>query len=103
MADAADTDAPEVRLTVEMRDGSRVIGVPVEKDFGFRSALLGNFKLNVKDIRTVEYVSSNAVKLATINGDVLTVGFTKSSFPLKTGFGKIDVAMNSLQIGRAHV
>ena len=94
---AADTTAPEVRLTVELRDGSRVVGVPVGKNFRFHSALLGELKLAVGDIRSVECVSSNAVKLTTANGDVLTVGFAESSFALKTGFGKIEIVAASLR------
>jgi hypothetical protein len=42
----ADTNPPP-RLTVELRDGSRVIGTSVDKNFKFRSALLGDLKLGV--------------------------------------------------------
>src|ERR1019366_6674916 len=70
IARAADTNPPP-RLTVELRDGSRVVGTSAEKYFKFHSALLGNLKLDVKDIRSVECVSSNSAKLATANGDTL--------------------------------
>jgi hypothetical protein len=93
---AADTNPPP-RLTVELRDGSRVLGVSVEKSFKFHSALLGDFKLAVKDVCSVECVSSNTAKLVTVNGDSLTVLFADSEFALKTGFGKVDLAANSIR------
>ncbi len=91
------TNESEARLTLELRDGSRVVGVSVEKSFKFHSALLGDFKLAVKDMRSVECVSSNTAKLVTVNGDSLTVSFVDSEFALKTGFGKVDLAANSIR------
>jgi len=95
-ARAADTYPPP-RLTVELRDGSRVVGDSVAKNFEFQSALLGKIKLAVKDIRAVECVSSNSVKLSTINGDTLTVAFVDSTFTVKTSFGKVDLSFSSLR------
>lgn len=86
-AHAADTNPPP-RLTVELRDGSRVVGDSVAKNFEFQSALLGKIKMAVKDIRAVECVSSNSVKLSTVNGDSLTVAFADSSFAVKTSLAK---------------
>lgn len=91
------TNAPEYRLTVEMRDGSRVVGTILGEDFRFRSALLGELTLAVKDIRSVECVSSNSAKLTTANGDNLSVWFVDSSFTLKTSFGKVGLAVDSLR------
>jgi hypothetical protein len=93
---AADTNPPP-RLTVELRDGSRVVGVSVEKYFKFHSALLGGIKLDVKDIRSVECVATNSVKLTTSSGDVLTVAFVDSAFAVKTSFGKVELAVNSVR------
>ena len=95
-ADSADTNPPP-RLTVELRDGSRVVGESVENSFKFHSALLGDFKLQVKDIRAVDCVSSNSIKLSTSNGDTLTVAFVNPEFALKTGFGKVDLAAVSVR------
>ena len=94
---AADTSPPENRLTVELRDGSRVVGTGIEKSFRFHSALLGELKLAVKDIRAVDCVSSNSAKLTTVGGDSLSVWFKDSSFALKTSFGKIEVAVDLLR------
>ena len=94
-ARAADTNPPP-RLTVELRDGSRVIGDSVEKYFKFNSALLGEIKLDLKDIRSVECVSSNAAKLSTANGDSLSVSFVDSDFAVKTSFGRVELAVDSV-------
>lgn len=93
---AADTNPPP-RLTVELRDGSRVVGESVDKHFKFRSALLGDLKLAVKDIRTVECTATNSAKLTTVNGDTLTVAFLDAEIPLKTSFGKVELAANSIR------
>ena len=95
-ARAADTNPPP-RLTVELRDGSRVVGDSVAKNIEFQSALLGKVKLAVKDIRSVECVSSNSAKLSTVNGDSLTVAFVDSSFAVKTSFGKVDLQVSSVR------
>jgi len=93
---AADTNPPP-RLTVELRDGSRVVGTCVEKNFKFHSALLGEIKLDVKNIRSVECVSSNSAKLTTANGDSLTVSFADSEFAVKTSFGQVELPVNSVR------
>ena len=94
-ARAADTNPPP-RLTVELRDGSRVVGTSAEKNFKFHSALLGDLKLEVKDIRQVECLSSNSTKLTTTGGDVLTVWFADSQFAVNTSFGKVELAADSV-------
>jgi hypothetical protein len=88
----AGTNSPEIRLTVELHDGSRVVGSPVDKNLKFRSALLGEFQLAFADILAVECVSSNSAKVATSQGDALTVTLAGSALALKTGFGKVAVA-----------
>jgi hypothetical protein len=93
---AADTNPPP-RLTVELRDGSRVVGQSAEKYFKFHSALLGDFKLDVKDVRSVEFVSTNSARLTTANGDMLTVAFANTDFAVKTGFGKVALAADSVR------
>src|SRR5664279_5611803 len=81
IANPADTNPPP-RLTVELRDGSRVVGDSVEKSFRFHSALLGGIKLDVKDIRSVEWGSTNSAKLTTVNGDTLTVSLLGSGLEI---------------------
>jgi hypothetical protein len=95
-AHAADTNPPP-RLTVELRDGSRVVGESMEKNFKFSSTLLGEIKLEVRAIRSVECVSSNSFKLSTTNGDSLAVSFVDSEFAVKTGFGKVELPVDSVR------
>ncbi len=97
-AGAAPIDTnPPPRLTVELRDGSRVVGTSAEKNFKFHSALLGNFKLDVKDIRSIDCISSNAVKLTAANGDVLAAQFDAAELRVQSGFGKVELPVNSIR------
>ena len=94
---AAKDDTAAVRLTAELRDGSRVVGQGVDKTFAFHSVLLGNVELAVKDIRSIECVTTNSAKVTTTGGDVLTVGFAKTELRLQTGFGKVELPVNSIR------
>ena len=96
-AGPAATNESIARLTVDLRDGSRVVGQSMENNFKFHSALLGDFKLEVKDIRSVDCVSSNSAKLTTANGDVLVVRFADSGFTVKTSFGKVKLPADSVR------
>lgn len=93
---ATDTNPPP-RLTVELRDGSRVVGTSVEKNLNFHSALLGDLKLAVKNLRTIEWVATNSVKLRALNGDVLLGTFADGDLMLKTGFGKVTLASETIR------
>src|ERR1700722_677374 len=93
---AADTNPPP-RLTVELRDGSRIVGTSVEKNFKFYSELLGDLKLAVREIRSVEFTSTNSTKLTMVNGDVLKVSFVGSEFGVKTSFGKVELPVDSVR------
>jgi hypothetical protein len=95
-AHAAGTNLPP-RLTVDLRDGSRVVGTSVDKNFKFHSALLGDIKLAVKDIRGVECVATNSAKLTTTQGDTLMGWFVESAIAIKTSFGKVKLAVASIR------
>jgi len=69
----------------------------VEKYLRFHSALLGDFKLEAKEIRALEFVATNSTKLCTANGDVLTVKLADSELAVKTSFGKVELAVDSLR------
>ncbi len=96
VAQAADSNPPP-RLTAELRDGSRVVGDCLEKDFHFHSTLLGEIKLEPQDICSVECVATNSAKLTTAKGDTLTVTFVEPTLAVKTGFGKVNLAVDSLR------
>ena len=84
-------------MTVELRDGSRVVGHSVEKNFKFHSALLGEIKMAVKDIRSIDCAKTNLATLTTSGGDELTVSFAEPEFAVKTSFGKVELAVNSIR------
>jgi Concanavalin A-like lectin/glucanases superfamily len=96
-ADLSATNPPAYRLTIELRDGSRVIGECSSDHLKFHSALLGDLKLWVKDIRSMECVSSNTAKLMTADGDTLMVWFADSEVKAKTSFGKVELAVDSIR------
>ncbi len=94
---ASTNDNNTLRLTVELRDGSRVVGRDADKTLAFHSVLLGNLDLAVKDIRSIECLATNTAKLTTTSGDVLTGGFAKSELNLQTGFGKVGLPVASIR------
>ncbi len=93
---AADTNSPP-RLTLELRDGSRVVGESVAEKIKFHSALLGDLKLAVKDIHAVDYSGTNAAKLTTANGDTLAVSFLEKTISIRTSFGKVEPAVENIR------
>lgn len=96
---AADTNPPP-RLTVELKDGSRVVGTSVARVLQFHSVLLGNLELKVKDLRAIACGASNTATLTTANGDKLTVWFADTALAVKTSFGKVELPVDSVrQIG----
>jgi hypothetical protein len=93
---AADTNPPP-RMTVELRDGSRVVGTSLDSQIRFSSGLLGTVKLEVKDISSVECASTNSAKLTTTAGDTLNVSWVDSALEVKTGFGKVELPVSSVR------
>ncbi len=93
----ADSKESAARLTIDLRDGSRVVGQTAEDTFKFQSLLLGELKLAVKDMRTVEFGATNSAKLTTANGDVLTVRFVNSELRVITGFGKVELPVAAIR------
>lgn len=95
-APAATNQPAGFRLTVELRDGSRVIGKSLDKKFEFNSAILGELKLPLEKIRAVESLAkTNFVKLTTASDDSLTVAFAAKEIRVETTYGevKLPVAM----------
>jgi Concanavalin A-like lectin/glucanases superfamily len=93
---AADTNA-QPRLTFELRDGSRIVGPSVEEKIKFHSALFGDFKLDVKNIRAVDCSSTNSALLSTSAGDTLAVSFAQPELTVKTSFGKVELPVDSIR------
>lgn len=91
---AADTNPPP-HLTIELRDGSRVVGQSLEKTIRFRSTLLGELKLEFKDIRSIDCVSSNRARLTAANGDALSGWFAEPRIRVGTSFGKVELPVDA--------
>ena len=80
------------RLTVELRDGSRVIGKSREDHFQFRSEVFGELKLPLGKIRCVESLAkTNLVKLTTASDDSLTVAFAMKELRVETTYGNVEL------------
>ncbi len=92
---AADQSVP--RLTVELRDGSRVIGQSVDGSLEFHSALLGSLKLKVEDLRSIDCQTTNSAKLTTTNGDMLAGWFVSPNLRVNTGFGRVELPVESIR------
>ncbi len=97
LASSAADAPPACRLTVELKDGSRVVGESAGKYFRFHSALLGEIKLAPKDLRAVECLTTNSAKLTTASGDTLTVSFADSALGVKTSFGRVELALDTVR------
>ena len=93
-AAAADLGWPHV--TVDLRDGSRVVGQTLDKKLRFRSALLGEIALSIQDIRSVNVCATNSATLTTTAGDTFTVSFVEPDLRVKTSFGKLDLPVESI-------
>jgi hypothetical protein len=91
-ASASDHQPAGARLTVELRDGSRVIGKCREEHWQFHSAALGDMKLPLEKIRSVEALAkTNLVKLTTASEDSLTVKFAMKDIRLDTSYGEVTL------------
>lgn len=96
-ASRTDTNPPASQLTIELRDGSRVVGTSGHDHLKFHSALLGDLLLEVKALQSVDCVASNSAKLLMTNGDTLMVWFADSTVTAKTSFGKVELAVDSIR------
>jgi hypothetical protein len=93
------TNAPiETRVTIELQDGSRVIGSLDLKQLPFESELLGNFKLTVTRIREVVWqAGTDTATLKATNGDELQVKLSTDALRVKTSFGDIRLPATALR------
>ncbi len=86
------------RLTVELRDGSRVIGASRDKHFEFYSGGLGEIKLPLEKIRFVESLAkTNLFKLTTASGDSLTVALAMENIRLETTYGEVKLPVGMIK------
>jgi len=88
------TNESGFQLTIELRDGSRVIGKTPNENLSFHSATLGDLKLAWSSIRSIEYASStNTARLTATNGDTLVVNPSADTVRVETSYGKNEIPM----------
>ena len=97
--EAADTNRPAgFHLTVELQDGSRLIGKAGDENYQFRSDVLGEMKLPLGKIRFIECQSkTNSVRLTTSSGDSVSAQFTMKEIRIETAFGNVKLPANLLR------
>ena len=87
-----------LRMTLELQDGSRVVGKSGDKKFQFNSTILGELKLPLDQIGSIEcQPKTNLVKLIAVNGDQLTVAFDMKEIHLETSFGNVTISVDSIR------
>jgi hypothetical protein len=103
-APAATNEPAGFRLTVELRDGSRVIGKSKEDHFQFRSDVLGGMKLPLQKVRFVECLPrTNLVKLTTSSDDSLAVEFAMKEIRMETAYGDVRLPVSLIKSMRVSV
>jgi hypothetical protein len=96
---AAATNQPAgFRVTVELQDGSKIIGKSGDDHLLFRSDVLGEMKLPLERIRSlVGSAQTNAIQLTTVSGDTLTVRFVTKAIQVDTAFGGVKLPVNLIR------
>jgi hypothetical protein len=95
----AATNETTLRLGLELRDGSHVVGKSLDDTLRFHSTLLGDLKLPVAGIRSLEMAATNdgPVRLTTTNNDVLSGRIITTVLRVETSFGKTDLPVNLIR------
>jgi len=96
---AATTDpSPGFRLTVELREGSRVNGISKDKTFDFRSEILGALTVPLQKIRSLDAATkTNLVKLTTTSDDTLLVAFAMKKIRVATLYGEVQLPVTLIK------
>jgi hypothetical protein len=100
-AQAAAAPATEsgVQLTIELRDGSHVVGKSLEDTLGIHSAALGDMELPWAGIHSIEFAGTNtsAARLTATNGDVFAITLAAESLRVETGFGQTELPVRLIR------
>jgi hypothetical protein len=89
---------PVLQVTLELRDGSRIVGKSLDDPLLFHSTVLGNLKLPVEVIRSVEMTAEmNTARLTATNGDVINVVFSAPTLHVQTDFGKSELPVKLIR------
>ncbi len=96
-APARNTGPGVQRMTVLLRDGSRLSAVPLVRSLPLKTAY-STIEADLAKVRSITF--SRDGKSATVdfrNGDFLHGTFLTESFPVETVLGKIDVPVSTIQ------
>lgn len=86
------------RVTAELRDGSRVVGVFTGKALALTSASVGELKMPVERIRTVNWPTGKTpAQLQATNGDTFSVELRLTELPILSSFGEIKVPVANIR------
>jgi hypothetical protein len=97
-APAATNEPTGFQLIVELQDGSRIIGKGGDDAFKFRSDVLGDVKLPLARVRSVEcQAKTNSVKLTTSSGDTLAAQFAMKEIRMEAAFGSVKLPVNLIR------
>jgi hypothetical protein len=97
-ASASANDSPGYQLTIELRDGSRVVGQTLADTLSVHSGALGDLKLSWAGIRAIDSVeNSDLDRLTATNGDAFSVQFAADMLSVQTGFGKTELPVKLIR------
>jgi hypothetical protein len=95
---AGGASASGFQLTIELRDGSRVIGKTPNDNLGFHSTTLGDLKLSWAAIRAIDYTANaDTARLTATNGDGINVKPAAGTVRVETSYGKSKIPMKLIQ------
>lgn len=80
-----------VRLTLELKDGSRVEGQPVELKWPLHTELAGELKVELSMVSSIETAKPGGWEVNFRNGDRLKATIDLEQIELKTSFGKVKI------------
>jgi hypothetical protein len=86
-------------LTIELRDGSHVVGKSLVDSLTFHTSGMGDLKLAWAGIRSIEYAGagSDMARLTAANGDVYEGQFETASLGVETSFGKTELPVKLIR------
>jgi hypothetical protein len=92
LADSSFDAMPQARVTLDLSDGSRLVGELTVEKLPFQSTLLGSMQLPVAQIRSVTWEpKSGKATLKAASGDSMEVKLDAAELRVKTGFGEVKV------------
>jgi hypothetical protein len=85
-------------VSVDLRDGSEIIGQVISEKLLFESSLLGKFELSVKSIHMIEWDANGPEAwLEATNGDRLQVKLPAPDLRLNTSFGEAKLPIKTVR------